>query len=353
MECFMECPHKTWKPNDCVCDLESAEVGKKILWYTVDTPSQKWATAACRRSWFQDSHTHTHTHTHTHELHSQWYFVFPCNNIKTVTPVSPVLCEERFLFLHIGFADLSVNSVEPSCIPFECVCVCVSLWPLAPPLYCEEKRWTSSWASVLKQTEPKRPSPPNPSFSLSPPLSLTWDSERAACGAGGRVALVEFVSVGFWERFTVVMAQVRNSTRWNVCRCIQLNFIFAVCGSMRVCVCCPVGFGCCVSELMIMIEFCVLVEFFVDLFIWTLVFNVTVHWSVSWRSQMSSGVFCVTQLTVIYRQQGFVLNAKALMIFAVLSFQWVLLEVDKHLNCKKWKCAVVIYFHLKLLTVYM
>ncbi len=62
----MECPHKTWKPNVCVCDLECAEVGMKILWYNVDTPSQKWATAACRRSWFQDSHTHTHTHAHTH-----------------------------------------------------------------------------------------------------------------------------------------------------------------------------------------------------------------------------------------------------------------------------------------------
>ncbi len=89
----MECPHKTWKPNVCVCDLECAEVGMKILWYNVDTPSQKWATAACRRSWFQDSHTHTHTHAH--KIHSQWYLVL-CNNIKTVTPVSPVLCEERF-----------------------------------------------------------------------------------------------------------------------------------------------------------------------------------------------------------------------------------------------------------------
>ncbi len=36
---------------------------------------------------------------------------------------------------------------------------------------------------------------------------------------------------------------------------------------------------------------------------------------------MSSGVFCVTQLMVIYRQQGFVFNAKEFMIFAVLSFQ--------------------------------
>ncbi len=135
-----ECPHKTWKPNVCVCDLECAEVGMKILWYNVDTPSQKWATAACRRSWFQDSHTHAHAH----KIHSQWYLVL-CNNIKTVTPVSPVLCEERFLILHIGLADLRMNSVEPSWIPFEwvcvCVCVCVSVhvcvclcgpWPPPP-----------------------------------------------------------------------------------------------------------------------------------------------------------------------------------------------------------------------------
>lgn len=53
---------------------------------------------------------------------------------------------------------------------------------------------------------------------------------------GGRVALVEFVSVGFWERFAVVMAQVRNSTQsvclWNVCRCIELNF-FSQCVSVH------------------------------------------------------------------------------------------------------------------------
>ncbi len=214
-------PIKLGSPMIVVCDLGIAEVGKKILWYTVDTPSQKWATAACRRSWFQDSHTHTHTHTHTHMNYTHnGTLSFPVTTIKLWLLFPPVLCEERFLFLHIGFADLSVNSVEPSCTLLKCVvCVCLcGPWPL--PCIVKRSAEASSWASVLKQTEAKASFPPNPSVSLSPLCPLTWEqwassmrSGRSCCSVGVCLSWILGKDSLLWWRRCVI----------NTLECMQMH----------------------------------------------------------------------------------------------------------------------------------
>lgn len=137
-----------------------------------------------------------------------------------------------------------MNSVEPSCIPLSvCLLVALAPPPCPSPLLWRRVALNFQLSFSIKADRGKASStyhsvllPFSSSLSLTCLWTHLWDGERAACEVGGRVALVEFVSVGFWERFALVMAQVRNSTHsvclWNVCRCVQLYFLFAVCASM-------------------------------------------------------------------------------------------------------------------------
>lgn len=105
----------------------------------IDTPTQKWATAACRRSWCKDSHTQmNYTHNTTLSFHGTteklWLLFF-----------SPVSFKEKMVFFaYCCFSRPQWIQWNLPVSLWVCVCVCMSLggpWPrpLIPPLYCEEE----------------------------------------------------------------------------------------------------------------------------------------------------------------------------------------------------------------------